>query len=215
MEQVLHQQPPDPCRGAAAGRAVSPARPAAILTDMRVRRGWAAVAVVAVVVSAGLVAWLYLAAPRIEPGSRSGMSGGVRRVGSPTAPTRYEIDAPDTGTVWLSVRNAGRVPVTVRGLLDGGSSPLSDVRWGAVPRNGDVSSVTMGTRPVRLPPDREAYVELGVKAPPCVAFEPGAALNVESVRLRVRSLGRDEVVTAPLRLTMHFRTARPASPSCP
>jgi hypothetical protein len=182
---------------------------------MRVRRGWAAGVVVAVVASAGVAGWLYLAKPRLEPGSRSGASGAVRIVGSPTGPTHYEIDAPDPGGVWVSVRNAGRVPVTLHGLVDPGDSLFSQVRWGVVPQSGDTSPVAMGTRPVRLPPDGEAAVEIGLRAPPCQSFEAGTALIVESVRLRVRSLGRDEVVTAPLRLTMHFRAAHPKGASGP
>jgi hypothetical protein len=171
---------------------------------------------VAVVASAGLVAWLYLAGPRIEPGSRFVTSGGLRAVGGATGPARYEIDAPDTGTVWVSVRNAGPVPVTLTGLADDGApSPFSDVRWAAVPPDGDGSATVPGTGPVRLSPDDEAYLRLDVAAPPCVAMGPGTAMRVESLRLRVRSLGRDDVVETPLRLTMHFRTAHPKAPACP
>lgn len=168
----------------------------------------------AVVASAGAGAWLWLASPRVEPGSHTAASGGLRLVGGGGEPTRYEIDGTGTGTVWVSVRNAGRLPVTLTGLA-GGQALFRSARWGLAPPSGDAGATPLGTAPVRIPPDREAYVALAVQAPRCGTVGPGSALTTESVRLRVSALGRDHQVTTPLRLTMHFQEAHPTPTTCP
>lgn len=192
--------------------------PPVILIDMAGRRGWAAVAVAAVALAACPGGWWYLSRPRIEPGSRFAAAGDLRLVDGGTEPSHYEIDATGTGTVWLTVRNAGRVPVTLTGvdrIGDAASSPVAAARLGGAPAAGDVPPAVLGTGPVRVPPDEEAYVALTVQAPPCVAMSEGTALIVESVRLRITSLGRDGTATTPLRLTMHYRKAHPKPPTCP
>jgi hypothetical protein len=173
---------------------------------------------VAIAASAGVGGWWYLSGPRIEPGSRLQATGDLRLVGGGTTPMHYEIDGTRTGTVWVSVRNAGRVPVTLTGLGDratGEYSLFSAARWGIAPASGDPAATAMGTRPVRLPPDGEGYVSLDVAAPACAAFVEGSAMTVESLPLRVTSLGRESLVAAPLRLTMSFSEAHRESPGCP
>jgi hypothetical protein len=167
-----------------------------------------------VVATAGVAAWLWLAEPRVEAGSFTAASGGLRLVGGGGQPTRYEIDGTSTGTVWVSVRNAGRVPLTLTGLA-GGHTLFPSARWGLAPPSGDAAATPLGTAPVRVPPDREAYVALAVQAPRCGTFEAGSALTAEHVRLGVRALGREQQVTAPLRLTMRFREARTDPRTCP
>ena len=194
---------------------------------MRARRGWAAVvAVVAVAVVAlgGLSGWWFLARhPELVPGSVSAARGGVTLATGGDGP-HYLLESPGTGTVSVSVLNAGRVAFTLEGWADGTEasrpggafSPFSHVRWGAPPPEGGTPTAVLGTEPVRVPPGREATVEVGVRAPPCLSFMAGSALTVRSLSLRVSSLGVSSVVEAPLRdpITVHFAGAHAKSPSC-
>jgi hypothetical protein len=182
------------------------ATPAAPVADDVRRRRWSVPAAVAAVAVTALAVggWLYVAKrPMLVPGSLG---------------TAAVIDGSATGTVQVTVRNAGRAPVTLVGFAGGsadqrpggGYSPFSRIRWGTAPES-------LGDVPVRLAPGHEAYVELSVRAPRCVGYVAGSELKVMALPLEVRSLGLTSQVQAPIGnpVTLRFDTDHAASATCP
>jgi hypothetical protein len=174
--------------------------------------------VVVVVGVAALAGWLTVGLrPDVVPGSAVAAVSGVRAEPADGAVARYVVDGA-TGTVRVTVRNAGRVPVTVLGLADGEVSDTgvwAGARLAVVTPGTSVSTARVGDAAVSLGRDEEAAVELTARLPPCAAYDPGASLTAGLIRLDVRSLGlttQQDVAITPV--TLRIRTGHRPEPGC-
>src|SRR5689334_21562025 len=123
-------------------------------TTVRARPGQLAPLIVAVAILLAVGGWVLVAKRiAIEPGPVGGFAGGVTEASDGVEVTRYLLDGSATGTVRLSLRNAGHAPVTLVGIADedlveqpgGPFSLFARMRWGMLPETGGMQDARLGT----------------------------------------------------------------------
>lgn len=157
-------------------------------------------------------AWLWVALhPAVEQGSLS-QPRGLEAATDGFEQTRY-VAPPEGGELLVSLRNAGRLPLTVSAVpQEEGVAFLRVLGLRTV-----VDGATAGRGPwreaVRVGPGDEATLLLraGVLPPYCAPYAPGSSATAVELPVRVRSLGVPSVQRLPLPLPV---TVTGASPAC-
>ncbi len=200
-----------------AGGLATPSAARQSRTGRRARR-LATLAVLAIAVTA----WIWVGThPRVVAGSFSGGGDDFRIADDGIADTRYVLKG-DRGAFLTSIRNEGRVPVTVLGL-DTARAGLFMTLGGFQPdpfRPGKgIGDLTLPTqRRVTLGEGEEAGIVLRFKVDPCVFMQAGSYFDTHEVHLRVRQAGITTTQSIPLEPPLTVRgtsTAENHPAECP
>ena len=145
---------------------------------------------------------------RLGPGSWARVVGpGLGGADDGFGQTRWTVRGPGpiSARLDLTVRNDGRLPLTILGDDTGfgvANPYVQDVTFAPLDQRAPLSDESLrrpGSQGIHLEPGQEAQLRLEVHADRCTTPYGGASTTIPTVRLRVRQLGITTSNAVPLR----------------
>ncbi len=167
---------------------------------------WLRIAIVTqlTLAAVALLVGLWLAHhPGLETGSYSQTGAGINQISDGYVSTRYLVHAQPGARAELlvSVRNAGRLPVTLTGLAEEQTAVRLQARFATLDYSRPIQLGQPTHRQVTIEPGQEAAVFIGVDAGEC-GQGPGDLMSFETLPLRVEVLGLTTTQQVPLNLPL-------------
>ncbi|GAB7039402.1 hypothetical protein JCM9533A_32520 [Catenuloplanes niger JCM 9533] len=167
-----------------------------------------------VALAAGAAGFAWLARPRLAEGSMLSPGAGFTWANDGVEDTRMLLRGRPVpvASARFTVRNEGRVPVTLTGLDTSGQLPwTAGQRVTFQPGPAGVAPETPPVDRIEVAPGGEAIVNWSLDLA-CRPVLTNAHLDITTLPLRVRTLGLSRTYEFPLRYPMTFAAAPVADP---